>query len=497
MYVAGISGQLSARVVRALLTQGVQVVAGVPEDDPAADALQFAVQYELLKKQEASKLQIREIDFGEPDSYGIPKGAAVLVVLGDVQGRKKMTDKQVQQAVSAAIDADAGRIVLATPLGGASGGGGGGFFSALFGGGGGGASVSRGTGDLRLSRTEQQVYDSGVPFTIVRYGSQPNEDVAPAGGIQLTPAGDTGKSAVLGRDAAASVIAQALLQSDPAESYVLEASVSPAEIAGPIPEAVAEVLPSAEVEVEEEEEEEEEEEAPPPVRAARGAASRASRFAQQAAEDSDDEDDEEDEGLSKSSSPAFDLKSFFGGRGLPKAEEVEDEVEEAAEEVAKPVRSLFGGRPQQAKKEAQQTASAAQRAAASAGRKAASAASRGARQASKEVEEAAPKQQSGSVFRSLLGLDDGKDAEDDAADEAPAAPKRPFSFGGGTKVLKSKASKPAAAAPQRPARPAKQAAPARGRAAEKKEDSAAPSKKSGGFLKNLGFNQDTVYADED
>lgn len=32
-------------------------------------------------------------------------------------------------------------------------------------------------------------------------------------------------------------------------------------------------------------------------------------------------------------------------------EEVEDEVEEAAEEVAKPVRSLFGGRPQQAKKE--------------------------------------------------------------------------------------------------------------------------------------------------
>lgn len=80
--------------------------------------------------------------------------------------------------------------------------------------------------------------------------------------------------------------------------------------------SLLQALPSAEVVAEEEEEEEEEEEAPPPQRAARVAASRASRFAQRAVED-DDEDDEE--GLTKSSSPAFNLKSFFGGSGLPKA----------------------------------------------------------------------------------------------------------------------------------------------------------------------------------
>ena len=50
-----------------------QFVTGVPEDDPAAEALDFALQFELIKKQEASKLQLREVDFADPDSYGIPR----------------------------------------------------------------------------------------------------------------------------------------------------------------------------------------------------------------------------------------------------------------------------------------------------------------------------------------------------------------------------------------------------------------------------------------
>ena len=53
------------------------------------------------------------------------------------------------------MQANAARIVLASPLGG-GGGGGGGLFGGLFGGGGGGVS-SAGSGDLKLSRTEQQV----------------------------------------------------------------------------------------------------------------------------------------------------------------------------------------------------------------------------------------------------------------------------------------------------------------------------------------------------
>ena len=139
------------------------------------------------------------------------RGATVLVALGDVQGRRKMDEKVVTQAIEAAAAAGAGRIVLATPL---TGGGGGGLFgyewstaielrcdtkrrpsrahtadnvlrkhgrlpivdikgfhwiylmpeheltaessphSGLFGG---APSSSGGTGELRLSRTEQQV----------------------------------------------------------------------------------------------------------------------------------------------------------------------------------------------------------------------------------------------------------------------------------------------------------------------------------------------------
>lgn len=47
--------------------------AGVPEGDPADDALDFALQFELIKKQEAKNLTIREVDFADADSFGIPR----------------------------------------------------------------------------------------------------------------------------------------------------------------------------------------------------------------------------------------------------------------------------------------------------------------------------------------------------------------------------------------------------------------------------------------
>ena len=46
----------------------------------------------------------------------------MLVALGDVQGRKKMDERVVTQAIAAAAAAGAGRIVLATPLTGGGGG---------------------------------------------------------------------------------------------------------------------------------------------------------------------------------------------------------------------------------------------------------------------------------------------------------------------------------------------------------------------------------------
>lgn len=46
----------------------------MPEDDPAEEALQFALKFELLTKEEAKKLKLRTIDdFADPDSFGIPR----------------------------------------------------------------------------------------------------------------------------------------------------------------------------------------------------------------------------------------------------------------------------------------------------------------------------------------------------------------------------------------------------------------------------------------
>ena len=110
----------------------------------------------------------------------------MLIVQGDQQGRRKVDATLAGQAIEAAVEASlvaawptacklpkccvgtsrtfirvllrlcaehlqasAARIVLASPLGG--GGGGGGLFGGLFGGG------SAASGNLKLSRTEQQV----------------------------------------------------------------------------------------------------------------------------------------------------------------------------------------------------------------------------------------------------------------------------------------------------------------------------------------------------
>ena len=44
-----------------------------------------------------------------------------------------------------------------------------------------------------------QVYDSGIPFSIVRLGAPPNDSAPAPGAVELTSAGDTSKSAQLTR----------------------------------------------------------------------------------------------------------------------------------------------------------------------------------------------------------------------------------------------------------------------------------------------------------
>ena len=44
-----------------------------------------------------------------------------------------------------------------------------------------------------------QVYDSGIPFSIVRLGAPPNDSAPAPGFVELTSAGGAGKSAQLSR----------------------------------------------------------------------------------------------------------------------------------------------------------------------------------------------------------------------------------------------------------------------------------------------------------
>lgn len=83
----------------------------------------------------------------------------MVVVAGDQQGGLKVGNQVISAVATAAAESRAARLVLVTPLG-SSGGGGGGFFG-LFGGGGNssnGVAMKAGSGQLKLSRTEQQVH---------------------------------------------------------------------------------------------------------------------------------------------------------------------------------------------------------------------------------------------------------------------------------------------------------------------------------------------------
>lgn len=51
----------------------LHTAAGVPEGDPADDALDFALQFELIKKSEAKALTVQQIHFADASSFGIPR----------------------------------------------------------------------------------------------------------------------------------------------------------------------------------------------------------------------------------------------------------------------------------------------------------------------------------------------------------------------------------------------------------------------------------------
>lgn len=528
IYLAGVSGPLTTRIAKKLLQNNIQVVTGVPEDDPANEALQFALKYELIKKDEAKRLKIRKVDdFGDPASFGIPSGATVVVVAGDQQAGLKVDDQVISAVATAASESRAARLVLVAPLGSSGGGGGGGFFGGLFGGGGGGgssAALKAGSGDLKLSRTEQLIVDTELPFSIVRFSTDADSATEGTSGVMASSAGTLGRGAQpLSLGQASTFVSQVLLQGDEDTSFVIEAAASEEEAETPISSTVAEVLSEAAIsgtEEEEEEEAEEEEVAQPPLRAQRTSR----RGSQRAVEE---QDEEEAPAAPKESAAGFDLKALFGGRGAQSAvADIEEEVEEAAEKVAKPARSFlrqrpkakqlaeevvdevaevtekassplkafFAGRPKQAKKEVEEDARELQsnaKSAASAVKRIAQRPASRVAQTAKEVDDAPASKKAG-VFWSMLGNDKASAAEEETEDEVP--PSKGL-FGFGTQRLKQKAEKAEQAIAKGSKKAAKKVKRNAAAAADEAEDAAKA--KKGGFLQSLGIGQQTKYADDE
>ncbi|KAK9806837.1 hypothetical protein WJX72_004506 [[Myrmecia] bisecta] len=526
VFVAGGSGLLGARIVKELLQTGFKVIAGVPDADEAAGIVDFAKRYELIKADQASKLQLEEVDFSDVDAIAaaLPRGARIVAIAGDIQGGRKADARVVDRLLAAALARPQAvqQFVLVAPSG--SAGGGAGLFANLFGGGG----AAGGSGS-KPSKLEQDLASSGLSFIVVRHGRVDNvdESFAAETSTRVGPQASLPPAAKATRSQVAEVVAQVMKQAP--TDVLIEAWASTDAPSTSVDALVAQAIPQAivqEEEVEEAEEEEEEEEAPspPPRRAA------ASRAAPAAA--GDDEDEEEEE------KPVAALKSLFGGGGLgggtrrvkaqaqaavadapkppspgplfggfgtvrrkvqAKVEEAEEEVEEKSKAAAAP---LFGGfgtlktkvQRQQAEDDDDEEEEASPPLFGLFGgksAKAAEAAERVVRPSASQARQAATKganvkaqaaKRAGVIPGNRPGARQDRPA---STSSRPAPPARP--------ARSPPAPKPKGPAPKpKPAAPKARAAPAR--KANKDEDKPA---KKGGFLSLFGIQQETIYADED
>ncbi|KAK9867559.1 hypothetical protein WJX84_011039 [Apatococcus fuscideae] len=243
IFVAGAAGQLGVRVVLQLIDAGFKVVAGVPDLEEAQAQLNFAKTYELIKKDNLSKLRLAEVDLGNEGSLAseMSRGGQVLVVVADAPVGKKADTRLGSRALAAAKEAGAGRFVLITPQGGAASGGG---LLGIFNLGGGGSGGQ--------SRLEKEVVSSGMDYVIVRHAkndfSSARQNEKEAVKLQLGPAGSLPSRARYQPIQVAAATAAALQQAS--GNVILEAWSDSDAPSMPVAELLSSVLESATTEQE-------------------------------------------------------------------------------------------------------------------------------------------------------------------------------------------------------------------------------------------------------
>ncbi|KAK9819343.1 hypothetical protein WJX74_008712 [Apatococcus lobatus] len=384
VFVAGAAGQLGVRVVLQLLDAGIKVAAGVPDKEEAQNLLNFAKTYELIKKDNQSKLRLVEVD---PTTLvsSIPAGGTVLAVAGDSTSGKGIDARLASGALSAAKEAGAKRFVLITPQGGAASGGG---LLGLFGLGGGGGSNGR-------SSLEQEVISSGLSFVIIRHGKNDFSSSKSRGGsagLQLGPEGSLPTGASYQPQQVAAATAGALQQA--ASNVILEAWADPSAPYTPVADLLGPVLPSAAVEdaaevsrPEPEPAAQQEEESPKPKR--KGGLLGANRGSLKAAQNGSEPEDEK---------PAAGL---FGGRSAwASKRSAEAEDDSSSPSPGGVLGGLLGGAKQEAQS-VQPDGKSARKAAARASKAQAAAAKQSGRKAG---DRPGDEEESGGSWLSLLGI---------------------------------------------------------------------------------------------
>eukprot|EP00199_Chlamydomonas_sp_CCMP681_P001228 CAMPEP_0119103672 /NCGR_PEP_ID=MMETSP1180-20130426/2065_1 /TAXON_ID=3052 ORGANISM="Chlamydomonas cf sp, Strain CCMP681" /NCGR_SAMPLE_ID=MMETSP1180 /ASSEMBLY_ACC=CAM_ASM_000741 /LENGTH=773 /DNA_ID=CAMNT_0007088237 /DNA_START=75 /DNA_END=2397 /DNA_ORIENTATION=- len=207
--VLGAQGSSAIKLVKSLVEAGFKVTAGVDYLEEAQATLAFVRKYELIDRTSLANLKL-----SEPDG-ALPSRARVVIVEGDMMDGKKVDSRFVEGAIARAADSNASQIVLLTSGNIASGG--------LFGFG------TTMTTNKSLSRTEQLLASSGLPFAVLRASISDTVEGEVVPTVRAGPGALSTSEAPLNGDALAKVLGALLAApvAAPGVAIILESAAAP------------------------------------------------------------------------------------------------------------------------------------------------------------------------------------------------------------------------------------------------------------------------------
>eukprot|EP01025_Chloroclados_australasicus_P006166 TRINITY_DN1200_c0_g1_i2.p1 TRINITY_DN1200_c0_g1~~TRINITY_DN1200_c0_g1_i2.p1 ORF type:complete len:476 (-),score=56.17 TRINITY_DN1200_c0_g1_i2:245-1672(-) len=219
IFVAGATGRLGSRVVRELLSAGFKVRGGVRDQQKAQEFLDFSLQYELLTKEQAKRVDFVEYDLEIPDTIpqAIGKAAKVVYCAGAAESElsfdmpRRIDGDGAINLINAATECGVQQFVLVTSLGTTKFG----FPIALF-------QIFGGILSQK-ARAERALQATTIPYSIIRPGGmeRPTDKFKETHNVRLAPK-DTLFGGLVSRLQIAELAVACITNPELAENKVLE-----------------------------------------------------------------------------------------------------------------------------------------------------------------------------------------------------------------------------------------------------------------------------------